>query len=309
VQVVAAVDIWPLAQKTYSDNFAGVKFYRCKCENLSATKVLQEVGPVQMLIASPECTSHSLAKGSAERSEFSRETAFQVIKFARVMKPRWIVVENVIHMRFWDRYVEWLGKLSREYNVREQVLNSSDFGVPQSRKRMFVICDRETMPPEIVPLQTVQPLTAENIIDMNGTYRYSVLRTSRRAEATLQRAERAIDAVGYKTPFLLVYYGTDGAGGWQTLDVPLRTVTTLDRFAYVRPTGNGQHEMRMLQVPELKQAMGFPESYRLEHGVRRDKIKLLGNAVCPPVMKAIIEAITTSKNADEQVTDREKVNA
>ena len=31
-------------------------------------------------------------------------------------------------------------------------------------------------------------------------------------------------------PFLIVYYGSDGAGGWQALDRPLRTLTTLDRF-------------------------------------------------------------------------------
>jgi DNA (cytosine-5)-methyltransferase 1 len=99
--------------------------------------------------------------------------------------------------------------------------------------------------------------------------------------------------VGDHTPFLIVYYGSDGAGGWQRLNVPLRTITTLDRFAYVRRRKN-RHEMRMLQVPELKKAMGFPARYRLNHGVRRDKIRLLGNAVCPPVIKTIIETITTS---------------
>jgi DNA (cytosine-5)-methyltransferase 1 len=49
--------------------------------------------------------------------------------------------------------------------------------------------------------------------------------------------------------------------------------------------------MRMLQVPELKEAMGFPVDFRLSRGTRRDRIKLLGNAVCPPVMKSIVEAL------------------
>ena len=48
----------------------------------------------------------------------------------------------------------------------------------------------------------------------------------------------------------MVYYGTDGAGGYQPLDRPLRTVKTLERFAYVRPTSVG-YEMRMLQPTEL----------------------------------------------------------
>jgi C-5 cytosine-specific DNA methylase len=49
--------------------------------------------------------------------------------------------------------------------------------------------------------------------------------------------------------------------------------------------------LRMLQVSELKRAMGFDEDYRVEHGARRDKIKILGNAVSPPVMTAIIQSL------------------
>lgn len=48
--------------------------------------------------------------------------------------------------------------------------------------------------------------------------------------------------------------------------------------------------LRMLQVPELKRAMGFPESFTLL-GQRRDQIRLLGNGVSPPVVKAIVEQV------------------
>ena len=92
-------------------------------------------------------------------------------------------------------------------------------------------------------------------------------------------------------PFLLVYYGTDGGGGWQRIDRPLRTITTVDRFALVEPSDNG-HRMRMLQVPGLKRAMGFGDDYEFPEGSRRDKIRLLGNSVCPPVMQQIVETFT-----------------
>jgi len=292
-KVVAAVDLLQLAKKTYLDNFEGVKYYGYKCENLSPKTVQNDVGSIDLLIASPECTSHTPAKGNAERSDYSRMTAFQVVRFARVLKPRWMIVENVLQMRQWERYDEWINKLvALGYKISEQVLNAVDFGVPQSRKRMFVICDSETDPPQVKPSPIVQMTSASKIIDTNGTYHYSKLITDNRAIATLERAHRAIAALGDKKAFLLVYYGSDGSGGWQTLDVPLRTITTLDRFAFVRPGVDCQYEMRMLQVPELKRAMGFPEDYKLQHGTRRDKIKLLGNAVCPPVMKAIVETLT-----------------
>ena len=47
--------------------------------------------------------------------------------------------------------------------------------------------------------------------------------------------------------------------------------------------------LRMLQVPELKRAMGF--GGKLDHGCRRDRVKLLGNGVCPPVMTAVIKSL------------------
>jgi DNA (cytosine-5)-methyltransferase 1 len=108
----------------------------------------------------------------------------------------------------------------------------------------------------------------------------------------MERANRAFKELGRKEPFLLVYYGSDAAGGWQRLNVPLRTITTIDRFALVKPkeTGRG-HLMRMLQPAELQVAMGFPQDFSIVHGTRRDKIHLLGNAVCPPVMKAIVQSL------------------
>jgi len=48
----------------------------------------------------------------------------------------------------------------------------------------------------------------------------------------------------------------------------------------------------MLQVEELKAAMGFPATYKFEHGTRRDHVKMLGNGVCPPLMEAVVRHLT-----------------
>jgi DNA (cytosine-5)-methyltransferase 1 len=214
-----------------------------------------------------------------------------VTRFAKAFKPRWIVVENVVHMRTWKSYPGWLeGLRSLGYKVREQVINASDHGVPQARRRLFVMCDLECDPPQVRGRRGRRK-TVAGILEGNGKYKFTPLVTENRADATLERAKRAIASVGKAKPFLLVYYGSDAAGGWQRINVPLRTLTTLDRFAYVRPTSGG-HEMRMLQVPEIKAAMGFPPAYRLDNGTRRERIKLLGNAVCPPVLTAVIRTLT-----------------
>ena len=132
--------------------------------------------------------------------------------------------------------------------------------------------------------------TASEILDAPGVWDTTLLHRPGRAKPTLERAQRGLDEVGEEESFLLVYYGTDGCGGWQRVDRPLRTVTTVDRFALVEPSDDG-HRMRMLQVTELKRAMGFRNDYKMEFGTRRNKVRILGNGVCPPVMQAIVEQI------------------
>jgi DNA (cytosine-5)-methyltransferase 1 len=70
---------------------------------------------------------------------------------------------------------------------------------------------------------------------------------------------------------------------------PLRTVTTVDRFAVVKQE-NGVDVMRMLQPDELTFAMGM-NGMVFMHGSRREKIHMLGNAVCPPVMTKVIQSL------------------
>jgi len=74
----------------------------------------------------------------------------------------------------------------------------------------------------------------------------------------------------------------------------LRTITTVDRFAIVKTDPEQGHVMRMLQVPELQAAMGMPKEMKFETGSRRERIKMIGNAVCPPVMKGVIESLLSS---------------
>ena len=138
---------------------------------------------------------------------------------------------------------------------------------------------------------------ASGIVDRRGTWKTSPLFKPGRAQATLERAKAAIKALGKGIEFLIVYYGSDKGGGWQTLDRPLRTLTTLDRFGLVQWDAAGEPTLRMLQVPELKAAMGLPADYQLNHGSRRDKVRLLGNGVTPPVMRCVVEALVQDAGA------------
>ena len=294
VQIVAAFDLWPLAGEIHNANFLDAQFFEGRLEDQDIDALVKSLGKIDLIIASPECTNHSPAKGNKPRCEKSKDTAFQVVRFAKAFKPRWLVIENVVNMRRWKRYAEFRQALEAlGFKLREQILNSAQFGVAQTRRRLFLTADLNQEPPKIIPRKHPVKKVGE-IVDLNGTYKWTPLRQPNRATATLERAERGIAAMGTDKPFLLVYYGSDGGGGWQKLDRPLRTITTVDRFALVKPDKEHGHVMRMLQVPELQAAMGMPAKMKLEAGTRRDRIKMIGNAVCPPVMRQVIKTLTYS---------------
>lgn len=294
--IVAGVDLCAVASGTFAVNFPDARVISKRLEDICLTSLGQEIGEIDLLLASPECRNHTCAKGGAPRDEASRATAMLVVDYARALRPRWLVLENVVHMRPWSRYDELKNALrDLGYQLHEHVLNSTDFGVAQRRRRLFLVGDRVREPVSVVRKRPGRRKSAGSILDPSGVWKTSALFDERRAPATLERASRGFRTLGSKASFLLVYYGTDGSGGWQPLDIPLRTVTTIDRFALVEHDGH-EPRIRMLQVPELKRAMGFDENFLLPVGSRRDRVRLLGNGVCPPVMKAVVESLVTSSS-------------
>ncbi|APC45929.1 putative site-specific DNA methylase [Halomonas phage QHHSV-1] len=98
--------------------------------------------------------------------------------------------------------------------------------------------------------------------------------------------------------FLVKYYGR-GIG--QECGEPLHTMPTRDRFGLVTVTIEGEEYvitdigMRMLQPHELAMAQGFPEHYQFAQVQGRpvpkyQQVRLIGNSVCPPMARAIVEA-------------------
>ena len=288
-----AVDSWDVATKTYKHNFKNADTLTSPIEQLDPKKISKAYAP-NVLLTSPECTSHSIARGSKPGCERSKETAIGILPWIEALAPRWVIVENVNRMRQWDRHIELVQTLEDSgYEVSDLRLNSADFGVAQARQRLFLIADKEGTTVTEASLKASTKSKRRNVrelVDWTNKFQSTPLYKEGRAQATIDRAERAMSELGRNEPFLIVYYGSDYAGGWQSLDAPLRTVTTLDRFGLV--TWKDQTPfLRMLQPEELILAMGAGKSHQLPFGTRRDKVRICGNGVCAPVMEAIFRHI------------------
>ncbi|MEK1940664.1 MAG: DNA cytosine methyltransferase, partial [Pseudomonas sp.] len=78
--IVGGVDLWGPAVESFRLNFPEAHVFDQDLRKLTPKQVLAEVGPIDLLISSPECTHHTCARGAKPRSEESRDTAFQVIR-------------------------------------------------------------------------------------------------------------------------------------------------------------------------------------------------------------------------------------
>jgi DNA (cytosine-5)-methyltransferase 1 len=276
IHVAAAVNHWQRAVDTHSANHPQTRHY-CQDAGLLDPR---DLPAHDVLIASPSCQGHSRARGKdMARHDASRATAWCVVDVAEVTRPRLILVENVVEMRAWVLYPLWRQALERlGYSLSENVLNAADFGVPQERVRFFAVAVRGKRAPQITPpvgLMREQPC-ARDILDEGAAW--SPVATPRRAKATLDRVDNGRREHGRR--FLFSYYGSTKGG--RSVDRPLGTVTTRDRWAIV----DGDR-MRMLSVEEYRRAMGFPDGYLLT-GTQKEQVMQLGNAVVPAVAAEVI---------------------
>ena len=129
-EIAGGIDLWPIATEVFADNFPEACVFKGRVEDYEPEVITDRTGPIDLLLASPECTNHSCARGGRPRLDASRDMAFQVVRYARVMKPRWLIIENVILMRSWSRYAEFLQSLCDEgFGVSEAC-----FGCLRSRR-------------------------------------------------------------------------------------------------------------------------------------------------------------------------------
>ncbi|MDU7524985.1 MAG: DNA cytosine methyltransferase [Roseomonas mucosa] len=150
--IVCGIDADPIARDAYARNFPKARALRLKMTRNTTPGAIGDLGRIDLLLASPECTNHTMARGSRRINHHSRATARFVLNFAAELLPRWVVIENVIQMRDWKGYGPLIAELEDlDYNVLPITLDARDFGVPQQRRRLFLLCDREGDPIPPVP--------------------------------------------------------------------------------------------------------------------------------------------------------------
>lgn len=104
---------------------------------------IRSIGNVDAICGGFPCQSFSIAGNRKGFEDTRGKLFFQIARFASILKPRYLFLENVKGLLHHDggatfgTILETLEELG--YDVEWQVLNSKDFGVPQNRERVFII--------------------------------------------------------------------------------------------------------------------------------------------------------------------------
>lgn len=152
--VTHAVEIDKYASHNYEINFPEVSLYHgdvsqfendIKMRNID--RIDKIVSNLDIVFGGPPCQGFSQI-GPRDPLDPRNELYLQLLKIAYTTSPKFILIENVPNMfsmrkgLFKDRILTAIRDIGYT-NIAFRVLNSAEFGVPQSRKRIFIIASRD----------------------------------------------------------------------------------------------------------------------------------------------------------------------
>lgn len=280
-RVVWAGNHWRVAVDVHSWNHPNT-FHAC--QDLHQTN-WWTVPAHDLLLASWCCQGNTPARGKKSNNpehDESRATAWAVISALEVHRPQFFIGENVPGFLKWSLYPAWrMAVEALGYCLDIKLVDAADHGVPQHRNRLFFVGVRGKRP-LMLQLPKRDHVPASSFVDFHAG-EWQLIDKPGRATSTFARIANGRSKFGDR--FLAPYYGSGSGLTGRSLDRPVGTITTRDRWAII----DGDR-MRMFSAQECRAAMGFPKHYKLPSD-HKLAVHVLGNAVAPRVACDVINAL------------------
>nr|WP_288830302.1 DNA cytosine methyltransferase [uncultured Clostridium sp.] len=216
---------------------------------------------VALMWASPDCTSHSKAKGGKPREKGLRILPWAVYKHAKAILPDVILMENVEEIQQWGpldnegypikdrkgedykKFIIAMKSLGYIFDSRELV--AADYGAPTTRKRWYAVFRRDGRP-IVWPEPTHNKNGTDGLKKWEPIWKYLDLtdlgksifgRKKPLADKTMNRISRGLDKFVFNCPepfIVQVNHGGDNFRG-QSIHEPMPTITQKHGFGTVTP--------------------------------------------------------------------------
>ncbi len=320
VNVKFAVEANPSAALTYNHNHPETTLFN---DDIRKLKQLPPFSPkaITVLFGGPPCQGFSTSNQKTRKFDNSNNWLFEeYIRIAKLIKPDWIVFENVTGMIETEKgyFLEMVSNNMQEigYQLSIHILNALNYGVPQSRKRLFIIGSKHGISVKIPPCKTQKPVTLrEALSDLpklpNGAnqnwkkYRFLAQKGfAKKMRGTVKMSPNHL--VTKNSDYVLERYGHIPQGGnWESIpkrlmknyadasrchtgiyrrldyEAPSMVIGNFRKNMLIHPTQN-----RGLSVREAARIQSFPDNYEFMGNIGAQQ-QQVGDAV-PPLMARII---------------------
>jgi DNA (cytosine-5)-methyltransferase 1 len=263
-----AVNHWDIAIETHALNHPWARHLCAALDAVDPRKAVPS-GRLNLLVASPECTHFSTARGGRPMHDQSRASAWLILKWLQELYVDNVLIENVKEFQTWgplganfrplksrrgETFHAFINSVkSLGYTVDWRILNAADYGDPTTRERLFIIARRGRRKinwpePTHAPAERLRNgdlfsdlkpwKPAREIIDwsLKGTSIFNRKRPL--APATLERIAAGIKKFNWPEPFLVVLRNHQNG---VSLDRPVPTMTTSGaNFGLCQPFVLGQ---------------------------------------------------------------------
>lgn len=328
LRVAVATDYNEQALSTLRANFDGVPTVTGDIREISTEQILDTAklrsGEPALVIGGPPCTPFSKSGFWLEQKRESRDPNASLLdEYVRVVKdtqPEAFVLENVqgltykTHRAQFERLLKALGELG--YNPQWRVLLAADYGVPQLRRRVFVIGRRDGKKLEFPEPTHSGWSERDRKVDATKIPHVTAADAFRTLPAVARVvAEEIVDGTYGELaaeipPGQNYLWHTDRYDGRNVFDWRSRYWTFLLRLHPDRPSSTLQAQpgpwvgpfhwenvktasgerARRLRIEEILRLMSFPDDFRVQ-GTRADVQRQLGNAVPMELGKAVIGSV------------------
>lgn len=273
-------------------------------------------GEIDLLVGGSPCQSFS-SVGFQGGLEDVRGTLFY--EYARIVKetqPKVFIYENVRGLTTHDNGKTW-EKMKRiftktlHYKITEpQVLNAADYGIPQNRRRLFVVGIRDDIDcknfvyPQPIGIDNL-PFYMQDILEDNCKYDPNKLNYNydkKNGKIIIKKEKGIVDKKYTLTPKVRDYCLKTGTKNFRTstqTDLPvartlLRTMTQhhragVDNYITVKEYKTTK-DIRSLTERECLRLMGYPDSFKIVVSTQQ-MMKQAGNSIVVDVMMAVLSEI------------------
>ena len=274
--VIAGIDIWDKAIDSYKKNF----HHEAICKDLTTFSPENFRSlynkKIDLIVGGPPCQGFSIA-GKRDTTDPRNSLFMEYVKYINYFKPKTIMMENVMGILSMktdkkEKVIDIiLDQLNVNYNCIITKLYTSDFEVPQNRRRIIIIGIRKDL--GIMPTAPKQVLTVENRIPVK-----TILLPRDEIDSSYYLSEKALLGIANKKQ----KSKENGKGfGAQYLNLDKPSFTIPARYwkdGYDALVKYNDNEIRRLTIKELKRIQSFPDEYIIE-GSKKDIIMQIGNAV------------------------------